>query len=75
MPYLKSLTLDERMEVFYTDRLVRNQLHCQELRNIGDMLVVWNLEYLNLSFNRGIAGHLSVLLRHGLPFARNSCEC
>ena len=30
-------------------------------------MAVWNLEYLNLSFNWCIAENLSVLLRHRLP--------
>ena len=72
LPYLKSLTLIGRTIVFYENQLVcvyvsMNELHCQKLQNIGDMLAVWDLEYLNLSFNWCIAENLSVLLRHRLP--------
>ena len=54
-----------------------NELHCQKLKNIGDMLAVWDLEYLNLSFNWCIAEHLSVLLRHRLPSLETLvlCDC
>ena len=74
LPYLKSLTLTGHTNVFDSDNLAYfcrtmfHGRHCyQELQNLGDMMAVWNLEYLNLSFNRNITGHLSVLLRHRFP--------
>ena len=78
LPYLKSLTLTGNTNVFdsdhldYLHRTMFDGPHYRELKKIGKMMAVWNLEYLNLSFNRSISGQLSVLLRHRFPVTRNS---
>ena len=39
----------------------------EQLKTLGDKMAIWDLEYLDLSHNACISGHLSVLLRHRFP--------
>ena len=55
IPHIKQLTLYG---------LIKSK---EQLKTLGDKMAISDLEYLDLSHNEGISGHLSVLFRHRFP--------